>query len=893
MPIPFVITKLHIPSLHPGVLRPRLFQQLNAGLAGKLTLVSAPTGFGKTTIVSEWARNCGRPVAWLALDELDNDPLRFLNYVIRALQSLEKGFGMALLENLQASSPTHISMAQNGFLEALVAEIAELQKAFLLVLDDYHIITNPVIQDMLRFLLNNQPENLHLVLASRTDPPWPLGRLRARREVNEVRASDLRFTLQETAEFLNDRMNLNLTEDEIVSLEGRTEGWVAGLQLAALSMQGQSNKHQLIENLAGSNRFIADYLVEEVLEKQSPAHQEFLLKTSILAQMNAGLCDELSGRSDSQSVLRHLEQSNLFLQSLDNDRCWYRYHHLFADLLRIKLGQTHPDQIPALHRCASQWFINNKLIAEAVSHALAAGDFEQVARLVEGNAFSMLDTGELTTLIGWLDALPQKLILSTPWMSVFYAWALAYTGQLDRAEERLLEAESTLANFLAPGASSHHILGQIAAIRVLIAKNKGDMSRAVELANEALRYLPDHDYRTRCYVAQTLGNALLFIGRLDEASEAFQSAVLASQKNDDAHRAVYALCDLAGLQWMLGQLHNSEASCREALRLAERNIKDGGRHSPGAGFAYARLSRLLLEWNDGEAALRHVEQGLALNQRRGQKDVLFFCLVTLAEVQISNKDVDGALATFKKAMPAPGSGASWHAALIEQFEAEALFSRGDVAAAERWLQKIGWKIGDAIPEGQANAFEFVSRILVAKHEYAAALKLLDHLLVQEQAKGVKAFTLFILITQALAWQGLGDMEQALLILDRALLQAEAEEYIRTFTDRGAPIRGLLQKAAERGLHVAYVNRLLAVLDSASNTMLTTAKSAETDPIEAFSERELDVLRLLTTDLAVPEMASRLMISTNTVRSHIKNLYRKLNVHSRHEAIMQARALNLM
>jgi LuxR family maltose regulon positive regulatory protein len=419
------------------------------------------------------------------------------------------------------------------------------------------------------------------------------------------------------------------------------------------------------------------------------------------------------------------------------------------------------------------------------------------------------------------------------------------------------------------------------------------MSRAVEFANEALKYLPEQDYKTRCYVAQTLGNALLFIGKLDDASKAFQSAVLASQKIDDAHRAVYALCDLAGLQWMLGQLRNSEASCREALRLAERNVKDGGRHSPGAGLAYARLSRLLLEWNDGEAALRHVEQGLALNQRRGQKDVLFFCLVTLAEVQMSNKDVDGALATFKKAMPMPDSGASLHAALIEQFEAEALFSRGDLAAAERWLQKKGWEIGDSIPEGQANAFEFVARILIAKHEYAAALKLLDHLLVQEQAKGVKAFVLFILITQALAWQGLGDTEQALLFLDCALSQAEAEGYIRTFTDRGVPIRGLLQKAAERGMHFQYVNRLLAVLGNTPDTVLSPAKADATQLIEPFSERELDVLHLLSTDLTVPEMASKLLISTHTVRSHIKKLYRKLNVHSRYEAIIQARALNLM
>ena len=519
-----------------------------------------------------------------------------------------------------------------------------------------------------------------------------------------------------------------------------------------------------------------------------------------------------------------------------------------------------------------------------------------MVRLVEGNAFSMLDTGELTTLVGWLDALPREVVHSTPWMSVFYAWALAYTGQLNSAEEYLLQAESTLVDFPEADNSRHkreHILGNIAAIRVLIAKNKGNMLLAAELANEALNHLPEKDYKTRCYVAQTLGNALLFIGNLDGASQAFQSAIIASHQVDDAHRAVYALCDLAGLQWMQGQLHNSETSCREALRLAELNVKDGGRHSPGAGFAYARLSRLLLEWNDGESALHHVEQGLALSQRRGQADILFFCLVTLAEVQLSNKDVQGALATFQKARPKPGSGASWHAALIEQFEAEAFLGQGNLIAAERWMEKLGWKIGDEIPEGQANAFEFVARILIAKGEYAAALNLLDILLVKEQAKGVMAFVLYILISQAIAWQASGNIEQALTVLNRALSQAETEGYIRTFTDRGAPMHSLLQQAAERGMHVQYVNRLLTVFGDIPKPAISLAKPGAAQLIEPFSERELEVLHLLDTDMAVPAIAVKLVISANTVRSHIKSLYRKLNAHSRHEALLQAKALNLL
>ena len=892
---PFIVTKIQIPSIRSEyVERPRLLQHLNAGLECKLILVSASTGFGKTTLISEWLRKCGRPVAWLSLDELDNDPFRFLTYFIRAIQTVKPEVGDALLDNLHASKPGSFSLVSADFLDALIQEISGIENDFILTIDDFHVITNTIIQDFILYLLNNQPENMLSVISTRADPPLPLGRMRARRQMHEVRASDLRFTPWEATEFLNDRMGLTLTEQDVITLENRTEGWIAGLQLAALSMQGKSNKQQFIENLAGSNRFISDYLVEEVLDKQPPAIREFLLKSSILEKLNAGICNDLLGRDDSQAVLTYLEQSNLFLQSLDNERYWYRYHHLFADLLRNKLRQTHATQIVALHRCASQWFEKNLMIDEAISHALTTNDFEQVIQLVKGRAFSMLDSGELTTLLGWLDSIPQELISPQPLMSIFYAWALAYTDQLNRAEEYLLKAENALPDFSEPDNPQYkqeYILGYIAAIRVLISKNKGAMSLAVEFANEALKYLPDQDYKTRCYVAQTLGNALLFVGNLEAASQALQTAIEICHKIDDINRTIHVLCDLAGLQWMLGQLHASEASCREALHLAESNF-NGERHSSGADIAHARLSRILLEWNNAESALRHVEQGLALSKQRGQADIQFFCLVTLAEIQMSNKDAQGAVLTFQKAKPKSGSGAAWHTALLEQFEAEALFSQGDLVAAERWLQKLGWKIGDEIPEGQANAFEFVARILTAKQEYSAALNLLDHLFFQEQTKGVKAFVLLILISQAIAWQSQGDEERALAALNQALTQAEPEGYIRTFTDRGTPIRDLLQKAVERGMHVQYAHRLLAVLNN-SGTAISSTKPDMTNNVELFSERELEVLRLINADLTAPEIANKLIISPNTVRTHIKSIYRKLNAHSRHEAIMQARILCLV
>ncbi len=896
MTSPLLVSKLKIPASRSGLVsRPRLIQHLNSGLDKKLTLISASTGYGKTTIASAWINQCDRPAAWLSLDENDNDPHRFLHYLVKTLQCIQPQVGEFFLDDFENLYQKKNLPPCPGYVETLVSEIAGIQPSFILVLDDFHTIINSAVQDILRFLLSNQPQKMHLVISTRVDPPWPLARLRANNEMNELRANDLRFTLEETVEFLNERMGLELTELEVASLETRTEGWIASLQLAGLSMQGPVDRHQFIKNLTGSNRFISDYLIQEVLEKQPPNLKEFLLTTSILEELNADLCNDLLNRNDSQTILVQLEESNLFLQSLDVSRDWYRYHHLFADLLQIQLRQVHPNQISNLHRRASQWFEKNGMIDESISHSLKAKDFDQVINLVQKNALSMLDSGELTTLLGWLDSIPEDLVNTRPWFCIYFAWALAFTDQPNRAEKYLQKAENALSAVSQTElreSDQEHIQGYIFAIRTFIAQNKGEMNQAVEYANNALEFLPNQDYKTRCHVAQTLGNVLLFTGDLAAASQALQRAIDFNQKMGDQNRTIDVLCDLAGLQWMLGQLRASEASCREALHLAE-NDQNRNRYTSGTDIAHARLSRILLEWNDAEAAMDHVKQGISLSNHRGQAGAQFFCLVTQAEIQISNKDAAGAVNTFEKARPKPGSGASWHTDLIDQFEAEALFSQGDVIAAERWMHKNGWKIGEVIPADQANRFEFVARILIARQEYQAALDILDHLLIQEQAKGVKAFVLMYLISQAIAWQGLGNMDCALAALDRAFDQAEPEGYIRTFTDRGEPMRELLQKAAKKGLHPQYANQLLAVLNNSFKSSKSSTKVNQEIMTGAFSERELEILRLLDMDLSAPEIADKLVISTNTVRTHIKSIYQKLNAHSRYEAILQARNSSLL
>lgn len=845
-------------------------------MEGKLTIISAPTGFGKTTLASLWLKHCGRPAAWLALDPLDNDPLRFLTYLIRAIQTLQPGFGAALLENLKASHS-----ASPSTMDAIIGEVGEIPIAFLLVLDDYHLITNPAIQETLQFLLNNQPGNLHLVIISRTDPPWPLARLRARREMNEIRAADLCFSADEAAELLNRSMSLGLTAEQVAVLESRTEGWVAGLQLAALSIQGQENPQRLIENLAGSQRFIADYLVEEVLEKQSPAIQEFLLKTSILSQLNAEVCDHLTGCDNSQSILLQLEQANLFLLALDEERQWYRYHHLFAELLRARLTQTRRNDLTNLHLAASQWFEGQGQISEAVGHALAVQDFERVTDLVAGNAFLLMDAGELTTLMGWLDALPRPLLLAHPWMSVFYAWALAYTGQLDNVEAHLFHAENALTADSETSSEQTQIQGHIAAIRTLLAKNSGDMPRALELAEQAMQLLAGHDRKTRSFVAAMQGNVLLWGNRLNEAETAFKIAFQTAQQASETHMAVYALCDLAGLQIARGQLRSAEASCLRALRLAASR---GIRPTPGSDFAHARLAGVLLHRNELDSARRHAELGLELSKRRGQGDIAFFCLLTLAEVRRSLADVAGAQAALQQARLME-VGADWHTDVIAQAEASLALSQGNRLTAEGWLAKLGWSPGDTIPVGQDTAFLLVIQILLARRDHRAALDVTGELLARARVSGAFTFELLLLVLQAQAWYGLGRIDSALTSLERALQLAEPEGYIRLFVDPSSPLYSMLAQVKSRGIQAGYIQRLLAAYE------LQSPPGQQT--IETFSKREMEVLRLLSNDLESGEIAARLVISANTARTHIKHLYRKLNAHSRYEAILQARALKLL
>ena len=920
-------TKLYIPPVRPDpstvseaalrtrlVSRPRLIERLNAGLDRRLTLISAPAGFGKTTLLSEWVAGCGRlqpkvRIAWVSLDKGDNDPTLFWAYFIAALQTVHPDVGAAVVAALQspgvagATTPPPIEPLLTG----LINEIAEIPDPLALVLDDFHVITEQQVHEGVIILLDNMPPQMHLILSSRADPPWPLARLRARREITELRANDLRFTSQEAATFLNEVMKLDLSPEDVAVLEDRTEGWIAGLQMAALSMRGREDVSGFIRAFSGSHRFILDYLVEEVLDRQSPAIQEFLLKTSILEQMTAPLCDAVTDSADSQTILTHLEQASLFLVPLDDERRWYRYHRLFADLLRSRLEQAHPDRVPALHRRASEWYEHNVLIPEAVSHALAAGDVEGVARVVEGNALAMMDHGELTTLVGWLDALPDEVVRSRPWLGVARAWALTYAGQFDAVEPLLQDAENVLAGLegapktgieglalskveesVPSRAKVRHIAGHIAAIRAYGAWISGHGDHAVERAREALEHLPEDDLMARGLAATTLGSGLILIGDLAAAAQALTQAITISQAAGDTHVALLTTADLAYLRVMQGQLREAAATCRGGLRLADEYVRRGGRRFPATGNIYAVTSAVLCEWNDLEAAIRHAREGLELGKQWRQIDTLTVNYVYLAEVLRATGDIAGALKVVQKAKQVAGGVSSWFDIIIATTEARLRLAQGDVGAASRWAQRMGLCPDCEIKVGRHKGCYILARILVAQGRLDEALDLLARLLKVAEAAGAMGNVIEVLVLQALACQAQGEIDQALTALERALSLAEPEGYVRTFVDEGAPMGKLLRQAIAQGIAVDYVSKLLAALE---NEMKDERRMTEL--VEPLSERELEVLRFLTTHLSSTEIAEELFISVNTVRSHIKNIYGKLDVHTRREAVARVQDLGLL
>jgi LuxR family maltose regulon positive regulatory protein len=940
-------TKLYIPPIRPELVsRPRLIQRLNAGLPTRsglsrtpdafsraLTLVSAPAGFGKTTLVSEWVHAMGRvsppiAVAWLWLDEDDNDPARFLAYLIAALRTIEASIGKGVLSALQSLQPP----PAEAVLISLINEIAATPSSIILVLDDHHTIESSPVDDALAFLLERLPVNMHLVIATREDPHLPLARLRARGQLTEVRASDLRFTSSEAAEFMNQAMGLDLSAEDIAALEIRTEGWIAGLQLAGLSMQGQEDAASLIQSFTGSHRYVLDYLVEEVLERQSESVQTFLLQTAILDRLTGSLCDALLAEESSseapgrsQEILEYLEQSNLFLVPLDSRRQWYRYHHLFGELLRQRLLRTLPVRIPELHRRASAWYEAEGHIREAVQHALpdadaAPGAWSTAVSLIERHALPMLYRSEVKIVLEWFQALPDHLTGAHPTLCVIHAWAMAVAEPVDHRDEverRLVQAEQGPADLQEDPERQAWVTGHVASIRAYlllsIAQRAGDPQALIALSQRAQELLPDSEIGVRSVHALNIGYAYLTTGAAAAADAAFDEAARTGRAGGNYYVMVYAIYNRALIARHRGQL-------RQALRILQQGIStfDGlfeqpAQVLPAIGCLDVGLGCVLLQQDQRAEAEHALRRGLDLLRWTSNHEVSGEGYAALAQQRQVQGDSDAALETLAQMEQVWPAGAFYTEALRVRLQLDRLAEGKDVpAAALRWAQAHVPDLDETgvpgiNPWGQAQHVVHLTwaRVEIARARLEAAdrkgpilqpvLAYLQRRLDEAEARELAGRAIELTVLQALALEAGGDTTPAMDALERALTLAEPEGFIRIFVDEGPPMARLLYEAVSRGIAPDYARRLLAAFPVAEPEQASPpdTQAAESDLMEPLSDRELEVLQLVAEGLTNSEIASRLFLSLHTIKAHARNIYGKLGVHNRTQAVARARALGLL
>jgi LuxR family transcriptional regulator, maltose regulon positive regulatory protein len=904
-----VSIKLRVPQARPNlVARPRLAKRLEREAGRKLTLLSAPAGFGKTTLLLEWLEGRaggGSSVAWLSLDEADNDPARFLSHLVAALKTIEEGTGEGVLAALHSPEPPRI----DALAGALVDEFAAIRGEAALVLDDYHVIDACPVHEIVTFMLDHLQPNVHLAISSRVDPPLPLARLRARDQMAELRASDLRFAPEEAAAFFKDVMGLELSEEDVATLESTTEGWIAGLQLAALSMQGREDVSGFVKSFSGRHRHVFDFLAGEVLERQPERVREFLLMTAVLNRLSGSLCDALTGRSDGQELLERLERENLFVFALDDERRWYRYHHLFRDFLRSRLERESPERIPELHLRASEWYERGGWLFEAVGHALSAGDYERAADLVGRVAREAWSRGEALTLLGWLNKLPSEVMRRRPKLLLEQATALVVSGRLDDAEASLREAERAAGvdgegsgEVPEPGVEEvwrRHLLGGAAAVRSWRARLRGDTPDAIKLARRALELLPENAPGLRSFAAICLGEAHRSADDLAAAGAAFAEAAELGRAAGHNLGMLLGMVQEARVRRERGLLREAHDILRRALQLAaERGIE----LMPAAGFIRVGMGVLHYEWDDLDSASRRLADGMELAGRMGELAVLVRGHVVLSRVKRARGDVEGSLEEAREAERlAQRSGIPQAIVEAATWKARLHLARGELAVATFEHERAA-NVGEVPPAARQAEQTVLARLLITRGEHDEALGLLGRLRETAGAAGRTGSVIEILALQALALQSKGENERAVGTVAKALALAEPEGYVRTFVDEGSPMEALLSEviqARQRGrlapdVPAYYLRKLSAALEreGVSGAAAGHPRPAER-LVEPLSERELEVLALLAAGKTNQQIAKELFISLGTVKSHINNIYRKLDVRSRTQALAKVRELNLI
>jgi LuxR family maltose regulon positive regulatory protein len=903
-------TKVTVPRARRDlVARPDLVDRIDDATACDLCLVCSPPGFGKSTLLATWAAASDRPVAWLSLDEDDNDPTRFWRYVIAALDRSQPGIGgraSALLARPGA-------VPGSAVVTALINDLADRDEAIVLVLDDYHVIGSREVHDGVTFLLGHLPAGLRLVIAGRSDPALPLADLRAGGRLAELRAADLRFTAAEVAAFLGELWGLALPQDAVIALADRTEGWVAGLQLAALSLRHQPDPAAFVASFAGSHRFVLDYLSEEVLARQPEEMREFLLTTSVLERLSGSLCDAMTGRSDGQQLLEAAERANLFVVPLDEQRHWYRYHHLFADLLRARLGQDGAEHVAQLHRRAVAWYQAHGLMSDAVHHAFAAGDIDNAVRLIEATAEELIWwRSEGITLERWIAALPPGMLSRRPRLALARALRALVAARLEEAETCVAAAErapaSALGEPFVPTVGRQqselvNVVATIAFIRAVLASRYGDAARADAYAQQALGHLTEDDRQLRLVVQAMPTEAAWTAGRLSEAEWLARSAIVDLHIDEQPEMATRLLFDQGQVQQASGRLRAAEQTYRRGLRLM---VPPGASPKPAASLQHIGLAEVLRQRDDLGAALRHVTAGLDLCRLIANTEPASSGLATLAWIQYGLGDHAAARAAADEAARAVPS-----AEIVSLFNpgpaerARLLLALGEGDEAVAWIAERGLSDADVPAYPREREYLVLARLLLARDAPDRALALLDRLHTAALADGRFGSAIEIRALQALALDAACRSACALNTLRDALALAQPEAYVRVFVDEGPSMTALLRRlvaSAQRGLGPTldaavseYALRLLgaAPTESANRAMSAVRIARGAVLVEPLTERESEVLVLLAEGKPNREIAERLVVTLDTVKKHLTHIFGKLGAVSRTQAVARARELHLL
>lgn len=866
-------TKLHMPRSRPSLVpRPHLIDKLNQGLSGKLTLVSAPVGFGKTTLVTEWAMACDMPTAWLSLDEEDSEPVRFWRYFIAGLQTIQAGFGEEILPLFLETLRLRTAVA------ALINAISKTPHHIIFVLEDYHLIQSEALQESLTYFLERQPPQLHLVITTREDPPIPLPRWRARGELVEIRERDLRFTAAETTALLNDALGLNLTTQQIGKLDRKTEGWVSGLKLAALALREQPDVDQFVDAFAGSNRFILDYLIEEVFRQQPPDVRAFLLQTAVLEQLTASLCDAImlpDGSGNAQAMLERLEKMNLFINPLDTSRQWFRYHPLFADLLRQRLRLAQMDTAE-LHQRAARWHEAHGFYRRAVNHYLQAAAWEQAAALIQSHNDDLQKRGENSTFLRWMRALPETVIHANPALCLDYAWALALNGQPDRADSFLTVAEIAYRENPAR-------YGAVLSAQIHLARIRHDLPQTISLSQKALALLPAAASDPRSALLLNLGIAHWQQGHIADAETALTAAQEAAALARNHHVRLLAIGFLAMTQAAQGALHKAAMLLQSAL--------EWGEALPASALPHLVLGALLYEWNRLDEARSHLQTAIDLAQRSGNSELTSSAYRQWAQLKLAEGDTAAAQSTLAEAEAAAGSKAPPltqgrnHAAAVM-----IALARQNLELAQARIEKMETAVSASL--FYAPLYLAPARLALARGDKAAAAAHLAAEFDRIDGAGWRYGQIEIRLLQALA---AADAQDGLVFLTDALTMAQAQQFRRIFLDKGSTLLPLLHIAASKQIFPEYTAALLALFAGEEVPMPppTTTEQRKAVLVEAISEREIEVLQLLADGRTNNEIAQDLFVSVNTVKSHLKSIYGKLNVSNRREAVSRARLLHLL